>query len=84
MKCNNDCFNCQFDDCIIQVSEIREGRRGRPKKYLTEAERRAARVKSTQRWLENNRNKKRAYDREYYHKIRKPKESAKRDGESDK
>lgn len=73
MKCNNDCFNCQYTDCILPDSDIRNGQRGRPRKYLTEAERKAANVRKSQKWAEKHRGEKRVYDREYYHNVRKPK-----------
>lgn len=40
---------------------------------MTEAERKAANVRKSQKWAEKHREEKRVYDREYYHNVRKPK-----------
>ena len=36
-KCNHDCFNCIYDDCVIETisSEEREAIRERDKQYFT-------------------------------------------------
>ena len=69
-KCNFDCFNCMYPDCIATIKDIMVQE---TKENLTNAE-------NCNNWYQRNKERKKAYQREY---IRKKREQDKQNEEAE-
>lgn len=72
MKCNRDCFNCQYSDCVVDsitADELRASNKRDKKAMYSEKKQHELdmhRIRN-KRWYEKNKEARRQKCKEYYH-----------------
>ena len=68
MICDEDCFNCKYPDCIVEMTPI-EKRRVYDREYYQRTKK--DRIASSRKYQKKNKEKIKAYNREYQREYQK-------------